>query len=206
MVGIQSCVDHIYGLDSRSCNGLPRRSWSDTSHGRTCSLDVARSQVPEPHDQEDRYLTIKKIDGKKNCADLGTKSHTAGEPRRLCEMNYLMSEENIKRPPIAEVNTVGAVGGTSVRSALIALLAALIAGHSEPREHRVALKSAVAFDLVDATQQSDVLTMRISTFVVDRCRIACHHFDVCLHDPPWMEDLARAPSSCSGDTISTVRR
>jgi hypothetical protein len=109
-------------------------------------------------------LTIKKIDVKKNCADLGTKSHTAGEHRRLCEMNYLMSEENVKRLPIAEVNTVGAVGGTSVRSALIALLAALIAEHSEAHEHRVALKSAVAFDLVDATQQSDVLTMRISTF------------------------------------------
>jgi hypothetical protein len=107
-------------------------------------------------------LTIKKIDGRKNCAALGTKSHPAEEHKILCEMNYLMSEEDIMRPPIAEVNAVSAVGGTSVRNALIALLTALLAEHSEAHEDRVALRSTVAFGLVDVTQELDVYT--ISTF------------------------------------------
>jgi len=38
-----------------------------------------------------------------------------------------MSEEDVSRPPTAEVNAVTASGGTSVRTALIALLTALIA-------------------------------------------------------------------------------
>ena len=62
-------------------------------------------------------LTIKKIDGKKNCADLGTKSHSAGEHKRLCEMNYWMSEEDVRRPPTAEVNAVTPSGGASIRTA-----------------------------------------------------------------------------------------
>jgi len=109
-------------------------------------------------------LTIKNIDGKKNCADLGTKSHPAAEHRRLCEMNYLMNEEDVIRPPTAEVNAVSAVGGTAVRSALVALLMALLGEQSEAHDDRVALRGKVAFGLVDITQELDVYTIRVSTF------------------------------------------
>ena len=77
-----------------------------------------------------------------------------------------MSEEDIMRPPIAEVNAISAVGRTSVRNALIALLTALLAEHSEAHDDRVALRSTVAIGIVDVIQERDVYTLRVSTFNV----------------------------------------
>jgi hypothetical protein len=109
-------------------------------------------------------LTIRKIDGKKNCADVGTKSHSAGEHKRLCEMNYLMSEEDVKRPPTAEVNAVTASGRSSVKTALIALLTALIAEQSRAQEDCLVTRSSIASDLVDTSREFSMRTIRDFTF------------------------------------------
>ena len=75
-----------------------------------------------------------------------------------------MSEEDVTRPPTAEVNAVSTVGGSAVRNALLTLLAALLSEQSEAHDDRVALRSTVVFGLVDVTQELDVYTIRVSAF------------------------------------------
>ena len=79
-------------------------------------------------------------------------------------MNYLMSEEAFRRPPTAEVNALTASGGASIRTALIALLTALIAEQSEAQEDCLVPRSSIASDLVDTSRELGMHTIHVSTF------------------------------------------
>ena len=79
-------------------------------------------------------------------------------------MNYLMSEEDVRRPPTAEVNVVTASGGASIRTALIALLTALIAEQSKAQEDRLVPRSSIASDLADTSREPSMHTIHVSTF------------------------------------------
>ena len=69
----------------------------------------------------------------------------------------------MSRGPQLQRSTQSA-GGTSVRTALIALLTALIAEQSKAQEDCVALRSTVASDLVDTSRELDMYTIHVSTF------------------------------------------
>ena len=75
-----------------------------------------------------------------------------------------MSEEDVRRPPIAEVNAVTASGGASVRTALIALLTALIADQSRAQVDCLVPRSSMASNLVDTSREFSLRTIRDSTF------------------------------------------
>jgi hypothetical protein len=75
-----SCLDNIHGIVSSSGHGLPECGWQDSSYGCTCFVD--------PRAVKFLNLTIqRRFMGRKIVLTWEQYRHSAGEHKRLCEMN-----------------------------------------------------------------------------------------------------------------------